>query len=152
MCVSMLSTPYHIPCACIFHLTRGNEDILIDWLIDNSNCVPFVLLPTSYFRRKYTITIMFTTLLKQQLNGDKWDVGYYKSAFGWAVSLCCFDVKCFKECWHDNDVWRKCSRKLQSPVYDILPPTSAITGYAIALRKLSTVWLFFTGAHVAVRL
>ena len=36
MCVWlwMLATPCLIPCVCIFYLTRGNKDWLIDWSID----------------------------------------------------------------------------------------------------------------------
>ena len=41
--------------------------------------------------------------LKQQLNGEKLDVGDL-SAFDWAVSLCYFGVQCLGECWHGKDV------------------------------------------------
>ena len=44
------------------------------------------------------------------------------------------------------------SGKLQALVYDILPPTTALTSYAIGLQKLSAyLRKFFTGAQMAVR-
>ena len=42
--------------------------------------------------------------------------------------------------------------ELQALVYDILPPTTAITDYAIGLEKLSTYGQFFAGAQMAVSL
>ena len=40
--------------------------------------------------------------------------------------------------------------KLQALVYDILPPATAIIGYAIGLRNLSANWHFFVGAQMTV--
>ena len=37
--------------------------------------------------------------------------------------------------------------KLQALVYDILPPTTAITDYAIGLEKMSANGQFFVGAQ-----
>ena len=42
--------------------------------------------------------------------------------------------------------------RLQALVYDILPPTTAITDYAIGLRKLSANEQFFVAAQMAVAL
>ena len=42
--------------------------------------------------------------------------------------------------------------KLQALVYDILPPTTAITDYAVGLRKLSPNEQVLLGAQMAVRL
>ena len=42
--------------------------------------------------------------------------------------------------------------KLQALVYDILPPTSAVTDYAIGLEKLSANGQFFVGAQMAASL
>ena len=41
--------------------------------------------------------------------------------------------------------------KLQALVYDILPPTTAIVDYAIALEKLSANEQFFDDAQTAIR-
>ena len=49
-----------------------------------------------------TLLSSYKTTVKQQLNGEKWDVGCY-SAFGWAALLRSFCVQCLEECWHDND-------------------------------------------------
>ena len=38
----------------------------------------------------------YKTTLKQELNGEKWDVGHL-SAFGWAISVRCFGVQCWEE-------------------------------------------------------
>ena len=43
-------------------------------------------------------------------------------------------------------------RKLQALAYGILPPNTAITGYAINLTKLSANGQFFVGAQMAVSL
>ena len=42
--------------------------------------------------------------------------------------------------------------KLQALVYDILPPTTAMTGYAIGLRKLSANGQFVNDAQTVVSL
>ena len=42
--------------------------------------------------------------------------------------------------------------KLQAPVYDILPSTTAIFSYAIGSRKLSANEQFFGGAQTVVSL
>ena len=40
--------------------------------------------------------------------------------------------------------------RLQAPVYDILPPTTALIGYTIGLLILSANGQFFIGAQMAV--
>ena len=47
-------------------------------------------------------------------------------------------------------VW--CVAKLQAPVYDILPSTTAVFSYAIGSRKLSANEQFFVGAQTVVSL
>ena len=47
-------------------------------------------------------------------------------------------------------LWLIDEPKLQALVYNILPPTIAIIGYTIDLRKLSTNWQFFAAAQIAV--
>ena len=42
--------------------------------------------------------------------------------------------------------------KLQALVYDILPPTTAVTDYAIVIENLSANRQFFVGVHMAVSL
>ena len=42
--------------------------------------------------------------------------------------------------------------KLQAPVYDILPSTTAVFSYAIGSRKLSANEQFFVGAQTVVSL
>ena len=42
--------------------------------------------------------------------------------------------------------------KLQALVYDILPPTTAVTDYAIVIENLSANRQFFVGAQMAVSL
>ena len=42
--------------------------------------------------------------------------------------------------------------KFQALVYDIRPPTTAITDYAIGLEKLSANGQFFVGTQIAVSL
>ena len=42
--------------------------------------------------------------------------------------------------------------KLQAPVYDILPSTTAVFSYAIGSRKLSANEQFFVGAQTLVSL
>ena len=42
--------------------------------------------------------------------------------------------------------------KLQALVYDILPPTTGVTDYAICLEKLSANGHLFVGAQMAVSL
>ena len=48
MCVWlwMLSTPCLIPCACIFYMTHGNKDILMDWLSQSPTAYSYG--PTSF--------------------------------------------------------------------------------------------------------
>ena len=45
-----------------------------------------------------------------------------------------------------------CIAKLQAPVYDILPSTTAVFSYAIGSRKLSANEQFFVGAQTVVGL
>jgi len=42
--------------------------------------------------------------------------------------------------------------KLQAPIYDILPSTTAVFSYAIGSRKLSANEQFFVGAQIVVGL
>ena len=42
------------------------------------------------------------------------------------------------------------AHKLQAPVYDILPSTTAVFSYVIESRKLSANEEFFAGAQLAV--
>ena len=46
----------------------------------------------------------------------------------------------------------KISLKLQAPVYDILPSTTAVFSYAIGSKKLSANEQFFVGARTLVSL
>ena len=60
------------------------------------------------------------------------------------------------EVWKRNGLRRPLSDnsqpKLQALVQDILPPTTAMTGYATGLGKLSANGQFFVGAQTAVTL
>ena len=58
-------------------------------------------------------------------------------------------VQCRLEGKGDGHGWWS---KLQALVYDILPPTTAIVGYAIGLKKLSANERFFDDAQTAVSL
>ena len=42
------------------------------------------------------------------------------------------------------------SNEFQAPVYDILPPITALTDYATGLEKLSANGQFFVGAQMTV--
>ena len=46
----------------------------------------------------FETVLSYKTALKQQLNSEKWNVGYV-SAFCWTVLLCCFSIQCFCRCF-----------------------------------------------------
>ena len=58
---------------------------------------------------------------------------------------------CQKQKWRVNEVvqlpFKTLMAKPQVSVFDSLPPTAAVTGYAIGLKNVS--WQFFTDAQMA---
>ena len=54
------------------------------------------------------------------------------------------------ETWHEHSLGHEGHIKLQALVYDILPSTTAVFGYAIGSRKLSANQQFFAGAQTVV--
>ena len=53
---------------------------------------------------------------------------------------------------HSNWKDLRVGLKLQAPVYDTLPPTTAIVDYTVGLEKLSANEQFFNDAQTAVSL
>ena len=63
-----------------------------------------------------------------------WDLG--QNEVEWCVIE---QVRKFRG-WPCNDTRGMTRPKLQASIYDILPPITAVTGYAIGLRKLPATW------------
>ena len=68
------------------------------------------------------------------VSGNEW-MESLKSA--WAAGGGVFVCACVRE-WANGESEISCQGKLQTLVYDILPPTTAIVDYTVGLKKLST--------------
>ena len=104
----------------------------------------------------FKTVLSYKTTLKQQLNSEKWNVGYV-SAFCWTVLLCCFSIQCFCRCvFYPMHFWCLCSlhltphfpsRYAQKLATNVSPPQTATSSWLLSVSSLVSCGWYGAGTN-----